>query len=384
MTDYFNPDDPMYSGGFGAPNIQVSPPNLAIAPPTLNQRFNGAVDQGLGRITNALFPVAQAPGMSPEQVQAARDQAMLRMGLGMMDAGSRPNARFGQALNAGYTAAANDLHGSMQNAYQNAMAQKQEDRQQKLMDNTLENTRIDNVRQQQQADAQIEANKLAVEDRKDQRKSLQENRDQQNKFETERIALERARLGLSAIPAGYRKRADGGLEFIPGGPADPAAAANNKMLRQIPSGIAKGIVNNRQQMDKIDNALAAVDANPDAFGGNNYLPDVATQRLPGKAFSGGVDARAKIADIGSLVLHDRSGAAVTASEFPRLKPFIPVATDDAKTVKIKLQNLRANISSMQEETEALYSPETGYRPIPKSSAHAQESAPSGWSIKPVQ
>ena len=33
------------------------------------------------------------------------------------------------------------------------------------------------------------------------------------------------------------------------------------------------------------------------------------------------------------VIHSRSGAAVTAAEFPRLAPFIPSEKDDADTVK---------------------------------------------------
>lgn len=37
-----------------------------------------------------------------------------------------------------------------------------------------------------------------------------------------------------------------------------------------------------------------------------------------------------------MVIHDRSGAAVTAAEFPRLA-FIPSPTDDAETVQKKLR-----------------------------------------------
>ena len=104
---------------------------------------------------------------------------------------------------------------------------------------------------------------------------------------------------------------------------------------------------------------------------------------------GGVDPRAKVADIGSLQIHDRSGAAVTAAETPRLKPFVPSATDDSKTIITKLKNLRANLESQLDETEAFYSPESGYRPI-GGNVPASTDAPqaavggAGWSIKPVQ
>lgn len=164
-------------------------------------------------------------------------------------------------------------------------------------------------------------------------------------------------------PSGYRWKPDGTLEDVPGGPADPAAAPK-KNLRPIPAAAAQGIVQNRLQIGKIDRALDALTKNPDAFGMQNYLPDFATQRLGGNAYSGGIDARAKVADIGSLVIHDRSGAAVTAAEYPRLAPFIPKATDDPDTVTTKLQNLRANLQAMQEETESIYSEDAGYRSIP--------------------
>lgn len=134
-------------------------------------------------------------------------------------------------------------------------------------------------------------------------------------------------------------------------------------LRTIPPAIAKGIVENRQQVAKIDRAIAALESNKDAFGTQNYLPDAITQRVPGNGYSGGVDVRAQVADIGSLVINDRSGAAVSASEFPRLRPFIPAATDDPETVKTKLKNLRANVAAMQEDLEATYSEATGYQSL---------------------
>ena len=197
-------------------------------------------------------------------------------------------------------------------------------------------------------------------------------------YERERLELERERLRggneASKPPAGYRDDGNGNLTFIPGGPADPSR--KNDVLRPIPAAVAQGIVENRNQVAKIDRALASLDENPDAFGLKNYTPDIIQQRLPGKGNSGGVDARAQVADIGSMVIHDRSGAAVSASEFPRLKPFIPAATDDPAVVKTKLKNLRANVAAIQEETESLYSQDTGYKPLP--SAEKTSGASGSW------
>jgi hypothetical protein len=88
----------------------------------------------------------------------------------------------------------------------------------------------------------------------------------------------------------------------------------------------------------------------------------------------GVDARAGVADIGSLVLHDRSGAAVTAAESPRLMPFIPLSTDDDKTVLKKLKRMREIAASEQLGLTETYSKDQGYKANPLVSK--PEAAPS--------
>jgi hypothetical protein len=159
-------------------------------------------------------------------------------------------------------------------------------------------------------------------------------------------------------PSGYRYTADGNLEPIPGGPGD--RAGRNVTLRPVPAAVGKGVVENRSTLSRIDRALQAVDSNPDAFGPANWLGgDMVRQYTDPE----GVPARAIVANIGSQVIHDRSGAAVTVSEFPRLQPFIPTATDSPQTVKRKLAALKAEIESILEETTAYYSEDNGYRPI---------------------
>lgn len=76
---------------------------------------------------------------------------------------------------------------------------------------------------------------------------------------------------------------------------------------------------------------------------------------------GGVDARAGVADVGSLVIHDRSGAAVTVSEYPRLKPFIPFPTDDHETALKKLNRMRQIIAEETSAMQDFYTPDQGYR-----------------------
>ncbi len=78
----------------------------------------------------------------------------------------------------------------------------------------------------------------------------------------------------------------------------------------------------------------------------------------------GTATRATIADLGSMVVHDRSGAAVTASETPRLKPFIPTMYDNPKTVKTKLKRFIQEYNSIIEDQGAQYGPDAGYAESP--------------------
>lgn len=167
--------------------------------------------------------------------------------------------------------------------------------------------------------------------------------------------LSRARAGAvgttggGRIPVGYRSITDPDtgetrLEPIPGGPKDPNAQTG----KPLPASAAKTLLENQTNLRRAETALALVsgktigaEGDPEAVKGDSkatglkgYLPGQVLNRMDPE----GIATRAAIADLGSLVIHDRSGAAVTAAEFPRLAPFIPSATDDAETAKTKLQN----------------------------------------------
>lgn len=135
----------------------------------------------------------------------------------------------------------------------------------------------------------------------------------------------------------------------------------NSKLRPIPAIIGRGLVANSQSLTNIDRALKMVEEYPQAFGLANVMGDTVRQRTDPK----GVSARAAVADIGSLKIHDRSGAAVTAAEFPRLKPFIPSANDKPETVKKKLTLLKEQYQQEQDAINSLYSEDQGYKPAPK-------------------
>ena len=142
--------------------------------------------------------------------------------------------------------------------------------------------------------------------------------------------------------------------------------------KSIPATIQKAMNENDAALRKIEDALAAIDEYPDALGGMNMLGDTLRQRTDPK----GVKARALVADIGSLKLHDRSGAAVTAAETPRLKPFIPSAIDTPDTVRTKLGLFKREYQAIQDDIRNAYPKETGKRATP-----AAPAIPAGWSVK---
>jgi hypothetical protein len=162
-------------------------------------------------------------------------------------------------------------------------------------------------------------------------------------------------------PAGYRLKADGSgdLEFIPGGPADP----ENKN-KPLPASTAKGLLENQDNLRRAQRALAlangetvdGIRGDSAATGKKGWVPNQALNRLDPE----GVDTRAAIADIGSMTIHDRSGAAVSASEFPRLQPFVPSEKDDADTVRRKLRLFVTNYQALVDDQVNFFR-ESGYK-----------------------
>ena len=158
-----------------------------------------------------------------------------------------------------------------------------------------------------------------------------------------------------------------------------ASRAKPADLKQVPVHAQKAIVGASTAINKIDNAIAALEGDTEeATGMKGYLPDMALNRMYPK----GTEARAAVADIGSLVMHERSGAAVTASESPRLKPFIPLITDDKTTALKKLRRMRQIQADDAEALAGTYTPEQGFRefktPSGTPAAPAAGGATGGW------
>ena len=158
----------------------------------------------------------------------------------------------------------------------------------------------------------------------------------------------------------------------------PVMGANGenlgKPLKPIPANINTAISENDIALNKVNRALdlnagkeitlpsgAKIQGSATATG---FFKGLTPQVILNSWDPSGVDTRSFIADIGSLKVHDRSGAAVTASETPRLKPFIPSINDSAETAAKKLTNFKAEYQDIQNNFAETYSREQGYRPSP--------------------
>lgn len=165
------------------------------------------------------------------------------------------------------------------------------------------------------------------------------------------------------LPRGQVVQTDNGPMLVDprGGTSRPVTGPDGQSLapkmKSLPAPIQKALLENDAALRKVDAALLSLDSYPDAFGLKNMLGDTIRQRTDPQ----GVKGRALVADIGSLKLHDRSGAAVTASETPRLKPFIPAATDEVATIKEKLGLFKQEYQAIQSDINNTYTREQGYR-----------------------
>ncbi|MGE0290417.1 MAG: cell wall hydrolase [Bradyrhizobium sp.] len=130
--------------------------------------------------------------------------------------------------------------------------------------------------------------------------------------------------------------------------------------REPPSAIVTGMLDGASSLRKVDDALGAIRENPDAVGPSKMVQigPIANWWQPG-----GAKARALVADIGSLKIHDRSGAAVSAKEFPRLQPFIPEISDTPQVAETKLRNFRREYLSLLRDQYNVYGPAAGYRAL---------------------
>jgi hypothetical protein len=135
----------------------------------------------------------------------------------------------------------------------------------------------------------------------------------------------------------------------------------------VPATIRQAIAGNEAIIRKAEETIAAHEAYKSKKGGSATGPMragsvvTADTLLPGSPGVGlvdlmdpeGVAVRSGVADIGSAVFHDRSGAAVTISESPRLRPFVPEGNKDMDASNVP--NLKRLIKEAEEENKVILS-----------------------------
>jgi hypothetical protein len=146
-----------------------------------------------------------------------------------------------------------------------------------------------------------------------------------------------------------------------------------------PPAVMTSMLTNVSGIRNIDSVLKELDTHPDSIGPKALLPNWLTQRTDPE----GIALRAGIADILSQTFHDRSGAAVTVSEAPRLKPFVPDATDTAVALRTKLSRIRQIYRDVLSDNYAVYGPEGTGRALPGVEAALRQDVKSGSTAAPA-
>lgn len=224
------------------------------------------------------------------------------------------------------------------------------------------------------------------------------NNQTQNALSRGQLGVAQANVGLrrqelehnKSAPRGVIVQTDQGPVLVdPRNPnsAAPITGADGKplgpKLKDVPAPMQKAMIENATNLQRAERALALLEGknlgemkgDKEATGWKGFLPNTLLNRVDPQ----GVDARAAIADLGSLVIHDRSGAAVTAAEFPRLAPFIPLATDDAETAKKKVKRFIQVYREEIDNTKSMYGPDAGFKPF--GGAQPAAVTPAGGGVK---
>ena len=154
----------------------------------------------------------------------------------------------------------------------------------------------------------------------------------------------------------YNHNRGGLVTHNPDGSFSPYTGKPGVKVPEMPAADAKAYRDARAGIGMADAAKKAVKENPAAIGAVGWLPEAARQYVPEWLSAGagqaGVPARALVGNVGSLKIHDRSGATVTAAETPRLRPFIPdIRFDASETIKQKLEMFKFEYQNMVDEIE---------------------------------
>lgn len=123
--------------------------------------------------------------------------------------------------------------------------------------------------------------------------------------------------------------------------------------KPLPVGAGQAWMANNAAINQVDRAVEALRSSETATGFTKGVL-ASLGRVGNWAMNNWIDpdgtvTRAMVTDLGSLRLHDRSGATVTGPEWERLRSYIPEVGDSLKTAIDKLSVFRAGYVAMQKE-----------------------------------
>ncbi len=124
------------------------------------------------------------------------------------------------------------------------------------------------------------------------------------------------------------------------------AAQTAQAPKKIPASVMQGLSKNDAAVQRIQDAIDALKAYPDAVGLKRVVGEDINQRVDPK----GIDARAKLARIAAIEIHTQAGSNQTARELVNLRPYIPNVRDGHEAAIEKLENLKRAVAN---ETEGL-------------------------------
>lgn len=129
--------------------------------------------------------------------------------------------------------------------------------------------------------------------------------------------------------------------------------------RTLPMGVESEISSNLASISAIDDATAMLKApgGKEAFGIKRGLQNMVG--IANRADPENTGLRAIVSNIGSMQIKLRSGTAVSATEWPRIRGFIPTVYDSPKEVEDKLKEIRRAISE-ETSARASYYQQQGY------------------------
>jgi hypothetical protein len=355
---------------------QVQPqqaPVRNMAQPTQVPTYGQRIGQGLGRVSSAMFPVDPSTGLTADQTRQLQTNALMQMGLGMLGSSSQ-GAGFGEAAAKGYGLAQGNLQGRLQQNYENSMANRAETRA------TDREKRLDEQDQwmrerQGQRDTIMDARQLADFDyRAAQDKATQEQRAAEQSaltnYRNQQLALEREALnrrGLAQPPSGYRYNAQGGLEFIPGGPADPKVG--QRTVKPTEGNLVSA--NYLGRMEAAESLLGDYVPSFTDFAAANRLygtegAGILTTAAANKVMSDeGQQYYQAAADWVRAKLRKESGAVIAPTEMAQeIRTYFPVPGDSAATIQQKAQARAQAEEGMRSMAGVAVQPDAGKQAPP--------------------